>query len=187
MQIETERLILRPWQESDAQSLFEYASNPLVGPIAGWPVHTSIENSREIIKNVLAVDETYAICMKDKNSAGCSTSDFAVGSISLIFPQNSHTTLEDGEFELGYWLGVPFWGKGYMNEAIKALLHHAFCDLNASSIWCGFYQSNERSKKCMERCGFKYHHTEENKLCPLIGDVRTEIFYKLEKSDTGNR
>ena len=51
MILETERLILRPWEERDAHDLFQYASNPEVGPIAGWPVHTSVENSREIIKN----------------------------------------------------------------------------------------------------------------------------------------
>ena len=52
MTLETERLILRPWKEDDAESLYKYAKNPEVGPIAGWPVHTSVENSREIIKSV---------------------------------------------------------------------------------------------------------------------------------------
>ena len=52
MILETERLILRPWEERDANDLFQYASNPEVGPIAGWPVHTSVENSREIIKKL---------------------------------------------------------------------------------------------------------------------------------------
>ena len=50
MTLETERLILRPWKEDDAESLYKYAKDPKVGPIAGWPVHTSVENSREIIK-----------------------------------------------------------------------------------------------------------------------------------------
>ena len=53
MVFETERLILRPWKEEDAESLYRYAKNPKVGPIAGWPVHTSVENSKEVIKNVL--------------------------------------------------------------------------------------------------------------------------------------
>lgn len=56
MQLETERLILRPWLESDAECLYEYAKDPAVGPAAGWPPHTSVENSREIIQNILAVD-----------------------------------------------------------------------------------------------------------------------------------
>ena len=46
MILETERLILRPWEEKDANDLFQYASNPDFGSIAGWPVYTSIENSK---------------------------------------------------------------------------------------------------------------------------------------------
>lgn len=46
MELTTKRLILRKWQESDAKSLYEYAKDPRVGPIAGWPIHTSVEDSR---------------------------------------------------------------------------------------------------------------------------------------------
>ena len=52
MILETKRLILRPWDESDAESLFEYAKDDRVGSIAGWPPHTSVENSREVIKTL---------------------------------------------------------------------------------------------------------------------------------------
>ena len=65
MELQTERLILRPWQESDAESCYEYAKDPQVGPEAGWPMHTSVENSREIIREVLsAVPE-------DEGEIGC--------------------------------------------------------------------------------------------------------------------
>ena len=50
MRFETDRLFLRPWTEDDAESLFEYAKDPAVGPIAGWPVHKSVDNSIEIIR-----------------------------------------------------------------------------------------------------------------------------------------
>ena len=53
MEFQTERLILRSWKESDAESLFKYACNPSVGPSAGWSVHKSIEESLCVIKNVL--------------------------------------------------------------------------------------------------------------------------------------
>lgn len=69
MVLETKRLILRPWQEEDAASLYRYASDPQVGPIAGWPVHTSEENSREIIRVVLSAPETYAVVPKDGGEA----------------------------------------------------------------------------------------------------------------------
>ena len=72
MILETKRLILRPWEESDAENLFKYASHPDVGPIAGWAVHTSVENSREIIRRVLSAPETYAVVLKESGQpVGC--------------------------------------------------------------------------------------------------------------------
>ena len=50
--LETKRLILRKWTEADAESLFQYASNTEIGPVAGWPPHKSVEESKEVIKNV---------------------------------------------------------------------------------------------------------------------------------------
>ena len=76
MMLETERLILRCWEESDAEDLYKYASNPDVGPIAGWAVHASVENSREIIKGVLSEPETYAAVLKETGHP--------VGSIGLM-------------------------------------------------------------------------------------------------------
>ncbi len=64
MDIVTERLILRPWCEDDAEDLYCYAKSPQDGPIAGWPVHTSVENSREIIHTILSASETYAVVLK---------------------------------------------------------------------------------------------------------------------------
>ena len=173
MEFRTKRLILRPWNESDAESLYEYAKEESVGPIAGWPVHTSVENSREIIREVLSAPETYAVCLKEDNKA--------IGSIGLIPPQYSHRKAEDGETEVGYWIGVPFWGKGYIPEAVKRLEQYAFLDLGATSLWCGYYDGNEKSKRCQMKCGFKYDHTEENKPCSLMGDVRTEHFTRFTR------
>lgn len=175
MIIETERLILRPWEESDAESLYEYAKNPSVGPIAGWPVHESVENSREIIRDVLSGDETYAVCLKEDN--------VAIGSIGLIPPAQSHTKASDKEIEVGYWIGVPFWGKEYIPEAVRAIQKHAFSDLGYEAMWCGYYDGNEKSKRCQEKCGFRYHHTEKDKPCELMGDVRTEHFTYLTREE----
>ncbi|MTU75654.1 RimJ/RimL family protein N-acetyltransferase, partial [Parabacteroides merdae] len=63
MELQTKRLILRPWQESDAEALYKYACNPNIGPMAGWPPDTSIGNSREIIMGVLSAPETYAVVL----------------------------------------------------------------------------------------------------------------------------
>ena len=103
MLIETERLILRPWHEEDAEDLYLHAKDPEVGPIAGWPVHTSVENSREIIRSILSAPETYAVVLKTTNKA--------VGSIGLMIGSQSNIGLPNNECEVGYWIGVPYWGQ----------------------------------------------------------------------------
>ena len=84
MELQTERLILRPWQESDAESCYEYAKDPQVGPEAGWPMHTSVENSREIIREVLSADGTYAVVLKSTGKpVGCAGLTVGVGPLTI--------------------------------------------------------------------------------------------------------
>ena len=104
MILETKRLTLRPWRESDAQDLFYYASHPDVGPTAGWAVHTSVENSRTVISNILSVPESYAVVLKETEQP--------VGSIALMIGKLSNIGLPDTEGEIGFWIGVPYWGQG---------------------------------------------------------------------------
>lgn len=162
--LETKRLILRPWQESDAQSLYEYAMDPAVGPPAGWPPHTSVENSLQIIRTVLSAPETYAVCLKDGK---------AIGSVGLKRKGYTDMTDRDDECELGYWIGKPFWGQGLIPEAVGELLRHAFEDLNMQAVWCGYYEGNEKSRRVQEKLGFVYRCTTHNLDVPLMGEKRT--------------
>lgn len=118
MVLNTERLMLRKWTEADAESLFEYAKDPEVGPIAGWPPHKNKDESLNVIKNVFNGAECYAICEKGNNEA--------IGAIELKLNGSTDMTDRDDECELGYWLGKPFWGKGYMPEAAREIIRHAF-------------------------------------------------------------
>lgn len=151
MNLETSRLLLRPWIERDAVDLYKYASDDRVGPIAGWPPHTSVENSLEIIQSVLCKEETYAIVLKDL--------DEVIGSIGLMIGDVSNLDIPSDEAEVGYWIGVPFWGQGILQEALGVLLPYAFTTLHIPTMWCGYYDGNIRSKKTQERFGFQYHHT----------------------------
>lgn len=175
MELTTGRLLLRPWKESDAESLYEYAKDPEVGPIAGWPVHTSVENSREIIREVLSAEETYAVCLKENGSA--------IGSIGLMVGNASNLCLPDTEGEIGYWIGVPFWGQGLIPEAVKELLRHGFEDLNLERIWCGYFEGNVKSKRVQEKCGFIYHHTNADIYWKLMDDIRTEQVTCISRED----
>lgn len=173
MILETERLILRPWQEEDAEELYRYASDPEVGPAAGWPVHTSVENSREIIRDVLSAEGTFAVVQK--------STGLPVGSIGIM--RNANISTEDDEVEIGYWLGKPYWGQGLIPEAVQACLRYSFEKLGCTRVWCGYYEGNEKSRRVQEKCGFRYHHTEKDKPCPLVNDVRTELVSVLERED----
>lgn len=175
MILKTDRLILRPWRESDAESLYEYAKNPAVGPSAGWPVHTSAENSRQIIKDVLSADKTYAVTLKDD--------DIAIGSIGLMIGDKSNLGIAADEAEIGYWIGEPFWGQGLIPEAMWELMRYAFEDLGMTTLWCGYFDGNEKSKQAQEKCGFRFHHTETEKEWPLINVVKTQHVTRITKEE----
>ena len=165
MKLETERLILRRWTEADAESLYEYAKDPAVGPIAGWPPHKSVAESLNVIQNVLNGPECYAICERN--------GDKPIGAIELKLNGHTDMTDKDDECELGYWLGKPFWGRGYMPEAAKELLRHGFETLGMKIIWCGYYDGNAKSKRVQEKLGFEYHHRTEGLELRLLGEIRT--------------
>ena len=162
MILETERLILRPLCESDAEDLFTYASDPEVGPPAGWQPHTSVENSREIIRTVLSKPETYAVCLKENGKP--------IGSIGF---HRNDLAKDDDEYELGYWIGKPFWGQGLIPEASREMLRHAFEDLKMNRIWRGYYDGYEKSRRVQEKLGFVYQRKTEGIEVSLLGEIRT--------------
>jgi RimJ/RimL family protein N-acetyltransferase len=165
MMLETKRLLLRPWRESDAQECFRYASDPDVGPIAGWPPHTNIDTSRLIIKEVLSVPETYAIVLKE--------TDLPIGCIALKMGKYTDLTDKKDECELGFWLGKPYWGQGIMPEASEEILRHGFEDLGMRKIWCGYYDGNNQSRRVQEKLGFIHQWTRKNVDVPLMHEKRT--------------
>lgn len=175
MILETERLILRRWKESDAEDLYIYASNPDVGPIAGWPPHQSVEESLDVIKNVLNGKEAYAICLKEDGKA--------IGAIELKLNDHTDMTERDDECELGYWLGKLFWGQGFMTEAAREILRHAFEDICMSKVWCGYYEGNAKSKHVQEKVGFKYQWTTESVDVPLMHEKRTGHVNAMTKEE----
>ncbi|MBR0143612.1 MAG: GNAT family N-acetyltransferase [Clostridia bacterium] len=173
MIMETERLILRPWRESDAEECFRYASDPRVGPAAGWPVHDSVETSRRVIRDVLSAPETYAVVLRETG--------LPVGSIGLHF----HSDLAKGEdeAELGFWIGVPYWGRGLIPEAAKEMLRHAFCDLRLARVWCGYYDGNEKSKRAQEKIGFRYQGSNDEVDVPQMGEKRKGHANRITKEE----
>ena len=181
-EIVTERLVLRPWQESDAESLYKYAQDPAIGPISGWPPHTSVEDSLNVIRTIFSAPETYAVVLKETGEP--------VGSAGIMSGEGLHSAEMKADGEIGYWIGRPYWGQGLIPEAVRCLLQRCFEDLGMSAVWCGYYDGNTKSRRVMDKCGFRFHHTEEGNTSPL-GDIRTEHFMKITKEEwelqkTGN-
>ena len=154
MELLTKRLILRPWEDADAETLYTYASDPDVGPAAGWPAHTSVQMSREVIRDVLQAPETYAVVLRETGEP--------VGSIGLMKPRLQDIEPTEHALELGYWIGKPYWGRGLIPEAARALIDHAFVDLRCDQLWCAYFEGNAKSARVQEKLGFVPHHVEDH-------------------------
>lgn len=170
--IEGMRLFLRPWQLRDAQALYELAKDEQVGPQAGWSPHKTIEESQQIIQTVLCNPETFAICLKQTNEL--------IGSIGLMYRENSF--LLPNEVEVGYWIGVPYWGCGYTPEALKAIQCYAFTQKDYQAIWGGYYDGNNQSKRVQQKCHMHYQTTEQL-TSPVLGKHSIEHFTRITKSE----
>ena len=142
----TERLFLRPWDDFDADELFDLAKEPEIGFWCGWAPHKHIRDTLFALHNFLEMKEHYAICLRPQGTI--------VGCISLDFGDSN-------ECELGYWIGKPYWNNGYATEAAKEIIRHAFEDFNVNRIWCGRFEGNNRSKQVQEKLGFVFDYKRE--------------------------
>ena len=175
MTLYTNRLILRPWKESDAENLYTYAKDPRIGPIAGWPPHQNQEQSAEIIRTIFMRNEIYAITLKEDNQA--------IGLIGLSMSKDSNFPIGPNDAEVSYWIGVPFWGKGLVPEAIHELIRHGFENLKLDNLWCGYFQGNLQSKVAQEKCGFKYYATLAPQFINLIDETKIQEISRITYSE----
>ena len=173
MMLHTSRLILRPWEERDAEQLYKLASDPEVGPDCGWNPHKSLEESRELLPKLLMNVYTWAIVLKE--------TDEVIGNISLMPFGTSSNAKNEKQKEIGFWLGRAYWGNGYMPEACKELLRHAFEDLGAECVWCAHHDKNHKSARVQEKCGFHFDHKKDNVYLRQLDCCRNSIVNCLTK------
>jgi len=176
MRIETPRLLLRPWQSADAEELFRLARDPAVGPMAGWPPHANVRQSRSYLRIVLLRPETYAICRREAEEG-------PIGNIAIRFAGEGSAPLGKGEAEIGYWIGRSHWGQGFATEALEAALARAFTALGCPAVWCGYFDGNEASRRVQEKSGLRYRLTEPALYCRLLGETRTEHFMCITRKE----
>lgn len=173
--METERLLLRAWLDADAEALYKYAKDPAVGGAAGWPAHASAEESLWVIRNVFSAPETYAVVLKETGEP--------VGCVGLLSGSGMHCAGAGAdEAEVGYWLGVPYWGRGITTEAVRRLLRHCFENLGLRTLWCVSYEDNGKSHRVQEKCGFTFHHTQTGE-CGMAAGAVTERVTRLTRDE----
>ncbi len=148
--LETERLILRPFQGSDLADFYAYASVPGVGEMAGWPHHDSLETSRAILQQLIEKKEVFALEHKADGKV--------IGSLGLHTPrenkdeQYSHLKAK----EIGFVLSKAYWGQGLMPEAVQAVIDYGFEILGLDAFTCGHVTHNAQSRRVIEKTGFTF-------------------------------
>ena len=144
----TDRLILRPWRETDLEDFYEYARVDGVGQMAGWNPHRSIEDSRDILSRFIAGKKVFALVYQGK----------AIGSLGVEeYKEKNYPELDALEGrEIGYVLSKEYWGQGLMPEAVKAVINWLFEEERLDFIMVGHFDWNNQSRRVIEKCGFRY-------------------------------
>ena len=169
---ETERLILRKWTVNDADDFYEIDSNPNVTTPIGWGTHKNKNKSLKFVNILIKKDTEWAIVNKENNKAiGCigynydSMRKCSVSSRNTIFALNE-----------------SYWGSRFCSEAVKRIMKYLFEDEDIKILVAQHFSYNIRSKKVIERCGFKHEGTirmfeiKSNKIID-------KLIYSLSKSE----
>ena len=165
----TDRLTLRPWRESDLNDFYEYASVDGVGQMAGWNPHRNLEESKSILSSFIRHKKTFALEYQGK----------VVGSLGIEeYDEKNYPELNDRQGrEIGYVLSKPYWGRGLMPEAVKAVIAYLFDTVGLDFIIVGHFDWNRQSRRVVEKCGFQYIKT--TKFETRYETVETSVEYIL--------
>lgn len=145
--MENERILLRPWMESDAPALYKYASDPDVGPRAGWSPHKNLDESLEIIRSVFGdATKTWAIVLKETNEP--------IGAIGYGPSCECNLPAKEAEPTIGYWVAKAYWNRGICTEALRLMIEHIRETTDIPSLISGHFIDNPASGRVMEKCGF---------------------------------
>ena len=176
MKLTTKRLILRPWELSDAEHLYKHASDPDIGHAAGWVAHTNLEFSRRVISKTLQKDKHYAVCLKNNP-------DYVIGNINMLIGHISNLQIPENEAEISFWLAKTFWGQGLIPEACCEILRHAFEDIGLLAVWSSYFDGNTQSKRVQEKCGFSFFKTWANRHWHITNEIRTQHITRITKKE----
>lgn len=174
--LRTDRLILRPWKETDLEDLFAYASVDGVGQMAGWVPHRDLEESRNILSRFISGKKTFALEYRGNVIGSLGIEEYS----EQYYPELS--ALQGRE--LGYVLSKDHWGKGLMPEAVRAVTQYLFETEKLDFLIVGHFDWNDRSRRVAQKCGFRYVKTTSFET--RYGTVEKSleyILYNPERSD----
>ena len=149
--LKTDRLTLRPFRGSDLSDFFEYAKVDGVGQMAGWLPHKNLDESRAILDMFIREKKTLALEHQGK----------VIGSLGIdLYNEKDYPEFAvlQGR-EIGYVLSKDYWGQGLMPEAVTAVIQYLFDVENLDFLICGHFERNGRSRRVIEKCGFRYIKT----------------------------
>ena len=147
--LETERLIMRNWKESDLFDFYEYAKVEGISEMTGWPHHENIEVTKAILKGFIDHDIEYALVLKEENKV--------IGSLGFHKRTADPNYKAELQREIGYVLSKAYWGRGLMTEAVQKAIPYAFDEMKVDVLWCGHKSFNQRSKRVIEKSGFRFY------------------------------
>ena len=139
--LETKRLSLRAPRLEDAKTVAMLANDRRIAEnVARIPHPYKMSDAETFIGRVNVTGEVvFLITLRDET---------IVGACGIV--------LQEQAAELGYWLGVPYWSKGYATEALHAVIDYAFTDLGHESLQAGARVTNPASRRVLEKCGFQW-------------------------------
>ena len=173
VRLETPRLILRAWKESDLNDFYEYARVDGVGQMAGWLPHKSREESKMILTLFMEEKKTFALELKENGKV--------IGSIGLEDLDFSDAAQMQGR-EIGYALSKEYWGRGLMPEAVKAVISYCFDMLCYDWLTCGHFLWNHQSRRVVEKSGFQYvRNTVRQTRSGTDESMKLYVFYNPHK------
>ena len=145
--IETERLLLRKLKLGDAADIFDYGQDPLVAKHVLWDPYRSVGEARGYIRYMQHKYRLY-----EPSSWGIEEKETGriIGTIGYMWHQR-----ENSSVEVGYSLARRCWNRGYMTEALDAVLRYSFETLRLHRVEAQHETDNPASGRVMEKCGMK--------------------------------
>ena len=149
--LKTDRLILRPWRESDLSDFFAYASVDGVGQMAGWMPHKDLDESRVILRHFIEGKKTFALEYGGKVIGSLGIEFYSEALYPELAPLQGRS--------IGYVLSKDYWGQGLMPEAVKAVTAWLFDGAKLDFLLVSHFDWNTQSRRVIEKSGFRYIRT----------------------------